>query len=553
MRHAEGNTGGDAALSCRSHVPGLRRCGCGLSALVLVLLGGLCHWLAGCSDRVTLPSAARLADFENAGPARPLVDVDQMLRAKIPTGPYRVVPGDTLQVEMPRVLDPQAAPADGAAGERVTYTLHVNDDGAITLPLVGDVPVVGKSLTAIEQSLAEVFYPEYVRTKPSIYVRVLEYQTGHVSVVGAVVNPGIYELRHDRMSLIALLMQAGGIIGEGAARIRIVRFGSSDIPPVWDPRDEVPVWRARQQGASPVSWSGASFGLGVFDGAGPRSYKPESRLVFEPQGALITTGWLVIEQNGDVVFRQWLDVGSEHQRQKVADAARKRSAKIATTDLASGLLELASILETKAAGRPVESAAQQARWRIEDDRFVMPHASADLPAGSTQKTLRGTHLAALGADDRDVETLVLPVRGLNIPFEDVVLNDGDSVVVERIDNQYVSVLGLVRLPGRFPYPPETRYTLAETLALAGGLDMVADPRFVSVYRLRSDGTVASATFQLVDPKNQESLTERLAIFLKPGDVVSVEHTPRTRTNVFLDRVVRISLGLYLRPDIFWDR
>jgi protein involved in polysaccharide export with SLBB domain len=499
-----------------------------------------------------LPSAARLADFENAGPARPLVDVDQMLRAKIPTGPYRVVPGDTLQVEMPGVLDPQAAPADGAAGERVTYTLHVNDDGAITLPLVGDVLVVGKSLTAIEQSLAGVFYPEYVRTKPSIYVRVLEYQTAHVSVVGAVVNPGIYELRHDRMSLIALLMQAGGIIGEGAARIRIVRFGSSDIPPVWDPRGEVPVWRARQQGASPVSWSGASFRLGVFDGAGPRSYKPENRLVFEPQGALITTGWLVIEQNGDVVFRQWLDVGSEHQRQKVADSARKRSAKIAPTDLESGLLELASILETKSAGRPVESVARQARWRIEDDSFVMPHASADLPAGSTQKTLRGCCLAALEADDRDVETLVLPVRGLNIPFEDVVLNDGDSVIVERIDNQYVSVLGLVRLPGRFPYPPETRYTLAETLALAGGLDMVADPRFVSVYRLRSDGTVASATFQLVDPKNQEELTEQLAIFLKPGDVVSVEHTPRTRTNVFFDRVVRISLGFYLRPDTFWD-
>jgi hypothetical protein len=354
------------------------------------------------------------------------------------------------------------------------------------------------------------------------------------------------------MSLIALLMQAGGIIGEGAARIRIVRLGSSDIPSVWHPRDEVPVWRARQRGTSPVGWSGAPFGRGAFDRAGPRSYEPESRLVFEPQGALITTGWLVIEQNGDVVFRQWLDVGSEHQRQKVADAAPKQSARIATTDLASEFLELASILEAKAAGRPVESVARQARWRVENDRFVMSYAPAGSPARKSRKTLRGTHLAALEADDRDVETLVLPVRGLNIPFEDVVLNDGDSVVVERIDNQYVSVLGLVGQPGRFPYPPEARYTLAETLALAGGLDMVADPRFVSVYRLRSDGTVASATFQLVNPKNQETLTEQLALFLKPGDVVSVEHTPRTRTNVFLDRVVRISLGFYLRPDTFWE-
>jgi protein involved in polysaccharide export with SLBB domain len=148
--------------------------------------------------------------------------------------------------------------------------------------------------------------------------------------------------------------------------------------------------------------------------------------------------------------------------------------------------------------------------------------------------------------------LVLPVRGLNIPFEDVHLNDGDSVIVERLETQYVSVLGLVSAPGRFPYPAEARYTLAETLALAGGLDLVADPRYVTIYRPKTDGTVASATFQLVNPKKQEELTDRLALILKPGDVVSVEHTPRTRTNVFLDRILRISLGLYINPEELWE-
>jgi protein involved in polysaccharide export with SLBB domain len=149
-------------------------------------------------------------------------------------------------------------------------------------------------------------------------------------------------------------------------------------------------------------------------------------------------------------------------------------------------------------------------------------------------------------------TLVLPVRGLNIPFADVALHDGDSVIVERFKNQWVSVLGLVNEPGNFVYPPDSEYRLADALALAGGLNLVADPRYVSVYRLRPDGTVASATFQFVDPDNQEMLTEQLAVRIKPGDVVSVEHTPRTRTNLFFDRVFRISLGLYLDPGDVWE-
>jgi hypothetical protein len=149
-------------------------------------------------------------------------------------------------------------------------------------------------------------------------------------------------------------------------------------------------------------------------------------------------------------------------------------------------------------------------------------------------------------------TLTLPVRGLNIPLTDVSLREGDSVIVERPETQYVSVLGLVRSPGNFPYPLNTEHTLAEVLAMAGGLDLIADPRYVCLYRLKGDGTIASVTHELVDPENQEQFTEALAIKLRPGDVVSVEHTPRTRTNAFLDRVFRISLGLYFRPEELWE-
>jgi hypothetical protein len=149
------------------------------------------------------------------------------------------------------------------------------------------------------------------------------------------------------------------------------------------------------------------------------------------------------------------------------------------------------------------------------------------------------------------QTLVLPVRGLNIPFADVALEEGDTVVVEPPREQLLSVVGLVRTPGNMPYPPGARYSLIQAIAFAGGLDLVADPRYVSVYRLAPDGEVVSITFQLVNPHRQQQLTDILALPLKAGDVVSVEHTLRTRTNVFFDRVFRITLGLYISPWEYW--
>jgi protein involved in polysaccharide export with SLBB domain len=253
---------------------------------------------------------------------------------------------------------------------------------------------------------------------------VLEYRTHRVSIIGAVARPGIYALRHDQMSLVALLMEAGGIAEDGAAVIRIARAGPG----------------------------------------------------------------------------------------------------------------LASTVEMESAGRRM----------MDRSHFV-----ASVPAPVEGRLLSGAW-SSPAAGGEAAANLVLPVRGLNIPFADVALLPGDRVVVERPARQFVTIVGLVNRPGNMPYPPDTRPTLIEAIAFAGGLDLIADPRYVSVYRLRPDGEVLSTTFELVNPKNQGQLTETLALPLGPGDVVSVEHTPRTRTNVFFDRVFRISLGLYFNPEDFWN-
>jgi hypothetical protein len=78
----------------------------------------------------------------------------------------------------------------------------------------------------------------------------------------------------------------------------------------------------------------------------------------------------------------------------------------------------------------------------------------------------------------------------------------------------------------------------EALAFAGGLNMTADPRYVKVFRHDVDGKITSATFS-VDSK---SMANAYGVRIKPGDVIYVDHTLRTRMNQFLADVLQIRVG-----------
>ena len=146
-------------------------------------------------------------------------------------------------------------------------------------------------------------------------------------------------------------------------------------------------------------------------------------------------------------------------------------------------------------------------------------------------------------------TVVLPVVGMNIPFKDIALTEGDTVVVEPIQMPTMSVLGLVQNPGNFAYPPYARYNLTQAIALAGGLAMDVDPRYVTVYRPGPNESVRSLTFRLIE---DGSYTENLNEPIRPGDLIAVEHTPRTRTNDFINRFLRFSIGTWVDVSELWE-
>ncbi|MHC4121743.1 MAG: hypothetical protein ACYSWO_30090 [Planctomycetota bacterium] len=68
--------------------------------------------------------------------------------------------------------------------------------------------------------------------------------------------------------------------------------------------------------------------------------------------------------------------------------------------------------------------------------------------------------------------------------------------------------------------------------------MVADPRFLKIYRKDGAGNLVAATFSV----DKESMTETYALAVKPGDLIYVDHTLRTRVNKFVTDTLRITVG-----------
>jgi len=113
--------------------------------------------------------------------------------------------------------------------------------------------------------------------------------------------------------------------------------------------------------------------------------------------------------------------------------------------------------------------------------------------------------------------------------------------VKKYESEHESVftvMGLVNRPDAYSYPPDVQYNLMEALAFAGGLDMVANPKYVKVFRQKSSGAVVQATFGV----NTKALIDAYGVVIKPGDVIYVDHTLRTRANKFLSDVFHISVG-----------
>jgi polysaccharide export outer membrane protein len=131
------------------------------------------------------------------------------------SGPYRVGPGDVLDIAVFEV-DELSKPAT------------VGPRGTLVLPLLGEVDAAGLTPLEIAARL-ETLYGESLLHDPQISVAVRDYRSQPVSVVGAVERPGIYQLQ-GRRRLLEVLAMAGGLANDSGDEIRVARHGAEAAP-----------------------------------------------------------------------------------------------------------------------------------------------------------------------------------------------------------------------------------------------------------------------------------------------------------------------------------
>jgi polysaccharide export outer membrane protein len=121
---------------------------------------------------------------------------------------YRVGPGDVLEVTV-------------FGNDDVSRISTVQTSGVIALPLLGEVEVAGLTLPEVQRKLTTLLARDYL-VNPQVEVKVKEYQSQFVSVVGEVNSPGRKPLR-GKTRLIDVLVEAGGFTPRASGDVQIAR------------------------------------------------------------------------------------------------------------------------------------------------------------------------------------------------------------------------------------------------------------------------------------------------------------------------------------------
>ena len=127
------------------------------------------------------------------------------------TGGYIVGEGDVLKLAVYEHDD-------------LSLTVRVSGEGAITVPLIGDVKVKGLTLNQVAEKITTLLADGYI-VNPQVSIFIHEFKSNKATILGQINRPGLYELRQFT-TLLELISQAGGLTAE-AGKTAIIKRKST--------------------------------------------------------------------------------------------------------------------------------------------------------------------------------------------------------------------------------------------------------------------------------------------------------------------------------------
>ncbi|MCA9197865.1 MAG: SLBB domain-containing protein [Planctomycetales bacterium] len=142
----------------------------------------------------------------------------------------------------------------------------------------------------------------------------------------------------------------------------------------------------------------------------------------------------------------------------------------------------------------------------------------------TKSQDHGVALASFAPDmTSDANVIQVDLRQSMEGPQNFKVTDGSVVMVHAKPKKSVGVLGLVRRPNSYDYPPDESLRVLDAVAMAGGIDLnVADK--IHVIRQSPDNedpVIIKVSYRKAKSDGDENLV------LMPGDTVIVEETPLT--------------------------
>ena len=167
------------------------------------------------------------------------------------TGTYRIGVSDVLLLATPTPSTPdQLTGLIAAQNRRQGYT--VQDDGAIAVPDVGRIDIVGKTLAEAENAVFNALVDKQI--DPKFSLEVAEFNSQTVSVAGAVKEARLVPISLNPLRLQNAIQQAGGIATKdpNLAAVRITRNGKTYQIPMHELRKQTDLQNLKLQNGDSV-------------------------------------------------------------------------------------------------------------------------------------------------------------------------------------------------------------------------------------------------------------------------------------------------------------
>jgi len=109
----------------------------------------------------------------------------------------------------------------------LTTDARVNESGAVSMPLVGNVKVGGQTTSEAASTISEALKSGGFLKSPQVAVALTTLRSRQVSMLGLIVHPGRYPLEESHTRLPDLIAAAGGIGLGGDETVTVIRDGKA--------------------------------------------------------------------------------------------------------------------------------------------------------------------------------------------------------------------------------------------------------------------------------------------------------------------------------------